>query len=126
MKYAYRSIAEFVKYVTNEHAVKEDATFPELQEGGQSSGASGQTSHRSGSNTPNDRDRNGLKSLQVSISDRISSSLSGKSAADLFEKNKDDTKENVQENGDANKIDTEPERPEQRAEGEGYVRMIPL
>lgn len=92
MKYAYRSIAEFIKHVTDEHDVEEGVpAFPELREGGQLDGASGHASHNPDSNSPRegstDALSNGLKSISAPVSDVISS-LSGKSATNLYEENR--------------------------------------
>ena len=112
MKYAYRSIAEFVKHVTDEQPTKEGIpTFPELQNDNISdSDHEGAPNNSAGSSPKGDTkatDSLGpLKSLSAPVGQVISSSLSSsnKSGTELFDKNKEDTKEHVQENSDAYEV----------------------
>ena len=110
MKYAYRSIAEFVKHVTDLPAQEEEVpVFPELVKGVEDEEQAarpreGDSGRSVVSNLLNIKpDASPLKSITPDVS--FSLHAESQSAEELFEENKAATKEQIQENIQATKIE---------------------
>ncbi|EJD01135.1 lipase/esterase [Fomitiporia mediterranea MF3/22] len=101
VKYAYRSIAEFVRHVTdNATSSSPDATFPELRRDNPGLKEGGDTHNTERSLPVPSYISNGLKSLSSPFG------TSRKSSSSMLETNKAATKEQIQEHPSLNRLDS--------------------